>query len=474
MVSDDRPRVEGTLTLDQLRSCVDRDEIETVIVAFTDHYGRLMGKRYAADMFVDDTAAHGTHGCNYLLTTDMEMEPVPGYGFASWEQGYGDFHLVPDLNTLIVASWLEKTALVLCDVAPPANPGEGQPERSHSEPVSIAPRSILRHQIDAARDLGFAAFGASELEYYVFRDSYRAAAEGDYRGLQPAGWYLEDYNILQGTRTETYTAAVRRHLKRSGIPVESSKGEWGLGQHELNVRYAEALQMADRHVVFKQCLKEVAEQIGLSVTFMAKFAQDRAGSSCHIHLSLWRDGRNAFAGNTNVGPVKCSDVFRWFLGGWIARTPDVMVFYAPTVNSYKRFVDASWAPTRLAWSYDNRTAGFRVVGDDQSLRIECRIPGADCNPYLAFAASLASGLDGVRNRVEPPDCFTGDVYAARHLPRVAYTLRDATDAFAASEFTRRTFGDEVVEHYTHFFRTEESSFRTAVTDWERRRYFERI
>jgi glutamine synthetase len=218
----------------------------------------------------------------------------------------------------------------------------------------------------------------------------------------------------------------------------------------------------------------VAEQSGLSVTFMAKFAQDRAGSSCHIHLSLWRDGGNAFAGTTNFGPVACSDVFRWFLGGWIARAPDVMVFYAPTINSYKRFVDASWAPTRLAWSYDNRTAGFRVVGGDQSLRIECRIPGADCNPYLAFAASLASGLDGVRNRIEPPECFTGDVYAARHLPRVAYTLRDATDAFAASEFARRTFGGEVVDHYTHFFRTEESSFRTAVTDWERRRYFERI
>ena len=471
-MTDGGPRLEGRLTLDRLRDAVERGAIETVVVAFTDHYGRLMGKRYAADVFLEDTASHGTHGCNYLLTTDMEMEPVPGYSFASWEQGYGDFHLVPDLDTLIVASWLEKTALILCDVA--SNPGRKRAAPHSAEPVPIAPRSILRHQIDAARELGYTAFGASELEYYVFQDTYRKAAEGDYRGLQPAGWYLEDYNILQGTRTETYTAAVRRHLKRSGVPVESSKGEWGLGQHELNVRYAEALQMADRHVVFKQCLKEVAEQAGLSVTFMAKFAQDRAGSSCHIHLSLWQGGRNAFAGTTNFGPVACSDLFRWFLGGWIARAPDVMVFYAPTINSYKRFVDASWAPTRLAWSYDNRTAGFRVVGDDQSLRIECRIPGADCNPYLAFAASLASGLDGVRNRIEPPECFTGDVYAARHLPRVAYTLRDATEAFAASEFARRTFGNEVVEHYSHFFRTEESSFRTAVTDWERRRYFERI
>jgi len=232
--------------------------------------------------------------------------------------------------------------------------------------------------------------------------------------------------------------------------------------------------MADRHVIFKQCLKEVAGQQGLSVTFMAKFAADRAGSSCHLHLSLWRDGLNMFAGDTAFGPLKCSDAFRWFLGGWIARVPDVMVFYAPTVNSYKRYVDASWAPTRLAWSYDNRTAGFRVVGHGSSLRIECRIPGADCNPYLAFAAALASGLDGIRSKTEPPDCFTGDMYAARHLPAVTTSLRDATDAFVASEFARRSFGDDVVDHYGHFFKTEYKAYSSAVTDWERRRYFERI
>jgi glutamine synthetase len=450
------------MTLNELREHVSRGDVDTVIVAFTDHYGRLMGKRFAADMFLDEGAADGTHACNYLLTTDIEMEPVPGYAFASWEKGYGDFHLVPDLSTLVRASWLEKTALVLCDV-----------ERNSSR-ASVAPRSILRRQIDAARELGFTSFAASELEYYVFQDSFRAAAQTGYRDLQPAGWYLEDYNILQGTRTESFTGAVRRHLKASGVPVESSKGEWGLGQHELNVRYAEALQMADRHVVFKQCLKEVAEQMGISVTFMAKFAQDRAGSSCHIHLSLWRDDRNAFAGDVAVGPVKGSDTFRWFLGGWIAHAPDVMVFYAPTVNSYKRFVDASWAPTRLAWSHDNRTAGFRVVGSGASLRIECRIPGADCNPYLAFAASLASGLDGVRERIEPPECFAGDVYAARHLPRVAYTLKEANDCFEKSAFARRAFGDEVVGHYAHFFRTEAKAYDGAVTDWERRRYFERI
>jgi glutamine synthetase len=328
--------------------------------------------------------------------------------------------------------------------------------------------------VDAARELGFTAHAASELEYYLFQHSYRQAAEMDYRGLQPAGWYLEDYHILQGTRTEPFTAAVRRHLKASGVPVESSKGEWGLGQHELNVRYAEALQMADRHVIYKQCLKEVAEQMGQSVTFMAKFAADRAGSSCHIHFSLWRDGKNAFAGATDVGPVKGSDSFRWFLGGWIARVPEVMVFYAPMVNSYKRYVDASWAPTRLAWSYDNRTAAFRVVGAGPSLRIECRVPGADCNPYLAFAAALASGLDGIRNRIEPPECFTGDLYAAQHLPRVPAGLQEATERFAASEFAARAFGNEVVEHYAHFFRTEQAAFALAVTDWERRRYFEQI
>jgi glutamine synthetase len=232
--------------------------------------------------------------------------------------------------------------------------------------------------------------------------------------------------------------------------------------------------MADRHVIFKQCLKETADRMGLSITFMAKYAEERAGSGCHIHVSLWRDGENVFAGEGTLGPVKCSDTFRWFLGGWIAHVPDVMVFYAPTVNSYKRYVDASWAPTRLAWSYDNRTAGFRIVGQGQSLRIECRIPGADCNPYLAFAAALASGLDGIRNRIEPPARFTGDVYAARDLPRVAAGLPEATQCFGASEFARRAFGDDVVDHYAHFFRTEQRAFSTAVTDWERRRYFERI
>jgi glutamine synthetase len=446
----------GPLDLQKLRGMAMQGEVETVVVGFTDHYGRLLGKRYDAEMFLEEATRGGVHACDYLLTVDMEMEPVPGYRFANWELGYGDFQLVPDLDTLRLASWLEKTALVLCDV---------KSEKTH-ELVSVAPRSILRRQVDLAAKMDFRSFAATELEHYLFRTSYRDAARQGYRDLEPAGWYLEDYHILQGTRTESFHAAARRHLKRSGVPVETSKGEWGEGQHELNVRYAGALDMADRHVVFKQCLKELADAAGMSLTFMAKPAADRAGSSCHIHLSLWRDGRNVFE--------KGGELFRWFLGGWIAHAPEVMPFYAPTVNSYKRYVDASWAPTRLAWSYDNRTAGFRIVGSGQSLRIECRIPGADCNPYLALAAALASGLDGIASRTEPPEAFVGDVYAAKSLQHVPRSLAAATDLFSGSAFAMRAFGDDVVEHYSHFFRTEVAAFDKAVTDWERKRYFERI
>jgi glutamine synthetase len=438
------------LDLEQLRRMIGSGEIETVVAGFTDHYGRLLGKRFDAEMFVEDIVKSGGHACNYLLTVDMEMEPVPGYRFANWELGYGDFHMVPDLGTLRVASWLDKTALVICDL----------------EGVAVAPRSILRRQVEQGRKAGLECFAATELEHYLFRTSYRDASRQGFRDLEPAGWYLEDYHLLQGARTEDFHAAVRRHLKQSGVPVETSKGEWGRGQHEINVRYAGVLDMADRHAVFKQCLKEVAEAAGMSVTFMAKFAADGAGSSCHIHCSLWRDGKNAFAGR--------SDLFRWFLGGWIAHVPDVMPFYAPTVNSYKRYVDASWAPTRLAWSNDNRTAGFRVVGDGPSLRIECRIPGADANPYLALAASLASGLDGIANKTEPPECFTGDVYAAKTLPRVPYTLAEAAQIFSHSAFAKKAFGEDVVEHYSHFFRSEVAAYDKAVTDWELKRYFERI
>ncbi len=455
---------QGMLTLEALRALVAADAVDTVLIAFSDHYGRLLGKRLDADYFLESAAQDGTHACDYLWTTDMAMTPVKGYAFANWERGYGDVHLKPDLATLRRASWLDKTALVICDV---------EDEQAHL-PVSVAPRSILRRQLDVAERMGYRVKAASELEYYIFRGSYRQAHETGYANLEPVGWYLEDYHLLQGTREEPLNAAARRHLKRSGIPVESSKGEWGLGQHELNIRYADALAMADRHSIMKHCLKEIADAGGHCLTFMAKPFAGQAGSSCHIHLSLFQNGKNAFAGETDLGPVNGSDAFRWFLGGWMARLPELMACYAPTVNSYKRYEDGSWAPTRIAWSYDNRTAGFRVVGQGESLRIECRVPGADCNPYLAYAAALASGLDGIAKRTEPPAIFEGDVYAARHLPRVPYTLEQALRNFEGSDFAREAFGAEVVDHYSHFFRNEIESFRSAVTDWERQRYFEQI
>lgn len=460
------------MTAADLRLAVEEGEIDTVVVGFTDHYGRLVGKRLDAEFFVGDVLAHGTHACDYLLTVDMEMEPVPGYRFANWELGYGDVHLVPDLSTLCRAGWAERTALVVCDVE------RDGPDHGHG-PVPVAPRSILRRQIERLADQGLMAQAASELEFFLYDDSYREAQAKGYAGLQPAGWYIEDYHLLQGARVEHYVGAARRALRRTGIPVESSKGEWGRGQHELNIRYADVLTMADRHTVMKHGMKELADALGVSITFMAKPHTDAAGSSCHIHLSLWdAEGReNRFAnggagdGGDGGGP---SDVFRWFLGGWMAHAAELMVCYAPTVNAYKRYVDASWAPTRIAWSQDNRTAGFRIVGSGSSLRIECRLPGADCNPYLAYAAALASGLDGIEHRIEPPERFQGDVYQAADLPRVPRTLAEAVELFEGSELARAALGDDVVEHYAHFHRSEVRAYETAVTDWERVRYFERI
>jgi glutamine synthetase len=454
----------GMLDRDGLAARVGNGEIDTVIVAFTDHYGRQMGKRVDAGFFLDEVADAGTHGCDYLLTVDMEMEPIEGYDYANWQLGYGDFHLVPDLTTLRVASWLDRTALVLCDILDP---------KTH-ELVEIAPRTMLRRQLDRAEALGFHVMAASELEYFLFDGSFEDAERRGFGDLQPSGWYIEDYHLLQGTRGEGYHGELRRHLARSGVPVESSKGEAGRGQHEINVRYTDALTMADRHVVIKQCAKDLAIAQDRAVTFMAKPHDTDVGSSCHVHLSLWRGDENAFAGDHELGPIRASDEFRWFLGGWMLHLPEVMVLNAPTINSYKRYQDLSWAPTRIAWSHDNRTAGFRVVGAGPSLRIECRIPGADANPYLAFAAALAAGLDGIEQQIEPPERFEGDVYTAPDLAYVPSTLREATELFAGSEFVGTHLGEAVRTHYTHFFRVEQEAYDRAVTDWERRRYFERI
>ncbi len=464
----------GMLTVNELGSAVAEGAIDTVILAVPDLYGRLMGKRLDASFFLDDVAG-GTHVCDYLFTVDMGMEPVPGYAFANWERGYGDMHLVPDLGTLRRVSWLDRTGLVICDAE--VEPGPGAAPGAAHEAIAVAPRTMLRRQLGRLSEAGFQAMAGSELEYYLFRTPYLEAADRAYRGLNEAGWYIEDYHLLQGARTEDLNGAFRRHLAASGVPVESSKGEFGRGQHELNVRYASMLEMADRHLLVKQAVKEIADQRGASATFMAKWDEGQAGSSSHLHVSLWSgdDGQltSAFAGEADADGTPGSDVFRWFLGGWMRYATELMVCFAPTVNSYKRFQAGSWAPTALAWSPDNRTAAFRVVGSGPSLRIECRIPGADVNPYVAYAAVVASGLAGIEQQIEPPAAFVGDVYASDGDPRIPTNLEEATDRFEASAFAREAFGADVVEHLTHFYRTEAAAYGRAVTDWERIRYFER-
>jgi len=457
----------GRLDLERLRVEVGSGAIETVVTALPDLYGRLVGKRITGHFFLDEVAGHGMHVCDYLLACDMEMDPTPGYAFTSWETGYGDLHAVPDLGTLRRAAWLDRTALVLCDAV-----------REDGAPVAVAPRSILARQLARAAEQGLFPQMGSELEFFLFKDDYEAAQKKGYQSLQHAQHYVEDYHVLSGTFAEPVVGAIRQAMDRSAVPVEFSKGEWGPGQHEINLRFAPALEMADRHVVYKLGAKEVAQQRGCSLTFMAKFDQRLAGSSLHVHSSLWRaDGRPAFAepGTALAGaPVEAPELFRFWLGGQLAHAREIALLLAPTVNSYKRYQAGTFAPTGIAWSYDNRTAGFRVVGKGASLRVECRIPGADANPYLAYAGLIAAGLDGIERRLEPGPAFQGDVYRAAELPRVPRTLPEAIDAFERSDFASKAFGDDVVEHLLHFARTEQAGFENVVTDFERRRYFERI
>jgi glutamine synthetase len=451
----------GRIDLKELKHRVESGAIDTVLVVFPDMYGRLVGKRIVARFFLEQSEIHA---CDYLLACDMDMDPVPGYQFTSWAKGYGDFRPVPDFDTMRVASWLDRTALVLCDVY----------EEESDALVPFAPRGILRKQLARAAELGYTAMGASELELYVFKDSYEDVAKKSFVNLEPIGRLIEDYHIFQSTKEEFLIGAIRRHLEASGIPVESSKGEWGPGQQEIGLRYADLLEMADRHALYKHAAKEIAWQHGHAVTFMAKWDERYAGSSCHIHMSLWdKDAKTPlFKGDDRLGPIQCSPLFRWFLGGWMAHIRELFPFYAPYPSSYKRYVPGSFAPTGIAWSYDNRTAGFRIVGHGSSLRIECRTAGADANPYLAFAATLAAGLDGIANKTEPPPAFEGDVYGALDLPQVPHFLPEAIAALDKSTFAREAFGADVIEHYLHFFRTEQRKFDAVVTDWERRRYFE--
>jgi glutamine synthetase len=441
------------LTLEELRHEVGNGSIDTVVAAFTDMQGRLMGKREHAEYFLDETAEHGLEGCNYLLALDMDMDPQPGYEMASWERGYGDFHLLPDLETLRRLPWLEGTALVICDVF-----------WEDGSPVVASPRQVLKAQVERARAAGFEPMFGSELEFYLLKESYAEAHAKHYRDLTPSVPYILDYHVLATTYDEPLLRRIRNGMHGAGIPVESSKGEAWPGQQEINFRYAEALTTADRHVIYKNGAKEIAHLNGCSITFMAKPDHTWIGNSCHLHASLWRDGENAFAGET--------DVFRQFLAGWIACARELAVFLAPTINSYKRFVSGSWAPTTLAWGHDNRTCGFRIVGHGSSQRMETRIPGGDVNPYLAFAALIAAGLHGIENGLELGPPLEGNAYVS-DAERFPSTLREAIAALESGRVARAALGDAVVDHYLNYGHTEQRLFDEVVTSYERERLFER-
>jgi glutamine synthetase len=438
------------VTLAELRA---DDSLDTVVVAFTDMQGRLMGKRLHRDFFLDGVHEHGAEGCNYLLALEMEMDPVPGYEIASWEQGYGDFVMQPDLATMRRIPWLDGTALVLADV------------RWHDgSPVAPSPRQVLKAQVERAAERGFEAKFGSELEFFLFKETFEEARGKHYLDLTPSVPYILDYHVLATSYDEEFIRAVRNGMHAAGIPVENSKGEAWPGQHEINFRYADAVTMADNHSVYKNGIKELAHQHGCSITFMAKPDHTWIGSSCHIHGSLWRGEEPVFAGE--------SEAFRQFLAGWIACARELALFLAPTVNSYKRYAAGSWAPTTLAWGHDNRTCGFRIVGHGPSLRVETRIPGADVNPYLAFAALLAAGLHGIEQELELPPAFEGNAYES-DVERFPSTLREAIAALDGSSMSRAALGGQVVDHYLTYARAEQELFDRTVTCYERERLFER-
>jgi glutamine synthetase len=449
------PAAEPALTLAELGERVAEGATDTVVVAMTDMQGRLVGKRVDGEFFLQEVARHGVEGCKYLLALDMENNPVEGYDLVNWEMGYGDFVLAPDLSTLRNIPWLDRTALVLCDAFSEAG-----------ESLEPSPRQVLARQCQRARALGLTPMVATELEFFLYKESYAEARERGYRDLHPTVPYVLDYHILASTFDEGLMGQVRRGMRGAGIPVEFSKGEAWPGQHEVNVRYADALVTADRHTVYKHGVKEIAYLNGVAATFMAKPFTDDLGSSCHVHLSLSDgSGANAFGFD--------QDLFRHCLGGMVAHARELALCLAPTINSYKRYAARTWAPTSISWAHDNRTCGFRVVGRGPSLRIECRLPGADMNPYLGVAALIAAGLDGIERQLDPGPPLQGDAYAARELEPFPRSLREALAAWEQSAFVPEALGEEVASHYANYARTEQEQFDRAVTDWERTRLFER-
>ncbi|MEU4765803.1 glutamine synthetase family protein [Actinosynnema sp. NPDC023794] len=445
------------LAVEELRVLVDAGEIDTVLVAVVDMQGRLQGKRCAARYFVDEVLPNSAEGCNYLLAVDVEMNTVGGYAMSSWDSGYGDFVMKPDLSTLRRVPWQEGTALVMCDLV-----------WEDGAPVVASPRQILKRQLDRLAERGLRAFVGTELEFIVFDNTYEDAWDRGYRGLTPANQYNVDYSLLGTSRVEPLLRAIRNHMAGAGMVVESAKGECNPGQHEIAFRYTEALATCDNHSVYKTGAKEIAAQQGKALTFMAKY-NEREGSSCHIHLSLRSaDGEPVFAEDHGM-----SELMEHFMAGQLAALRELTYFLAPNINSYKRYAQGSFAPTAVAWGRDNRTCALRVVGHGQSLRFENRVPGADVNPYLAVAALIAAGLHGVENELPLEEEFTGNAYTS-DKPTVPATLRDAASLLAKSELAREAFGAEVVEHYLNAARVELAAFDSSVTDWERIRGFERL
>jgi glutamine synthetase len=448
-------------TLDALKADVKNGTMDTVLCCFPDMQGRLIGKRFQAEFFLE-SALEETHGCDYLLANDIDMEPVPGYQAANWALGYGDFVFKPDLTTLMKATWLEGTAIILSDLV----------DHHHHEPIPHSPRAMLKAQLGRLEKMGFTANFASELEFYLFDEDYRAIHDKGYRNLTTAGYYIEDYHIFQTTKEEGVMRAVRKQLTASGIPVENSKGGWGPGQEEINVKYAEALIMADRHVVMKNAIKEIAHLQGKAVTFMSKWDFALAGSSSHIHMSLARKGQNAFYDPKSEHGM--SALMTHFVAGQLAYAQEITYFLAPYINSYKRFQAGTFAPTKAIWSFDNRTAGYRMCGaNSKGARIECRIGGADLNPYLAYAALIAAGIAGIEQELKLEAPYSGDAYQGKRLREVPKTLREALDLLRKSKMLRAAMGDGVVEHYLHTGEWEQFEYDRRVTDWELKRGFER-
>ncbi|MDO9637091.1 MAG: glutamine synthetase family protein [Pseudotabrizicola sp.] len=452
----------GNLTLDALRELVDAGTVDTVLVAAVDMQGRLMGKRFHAAFFLDGGYKE-THCCNYLLAVDMEMTTVPGYKSAGWEQGYGDYMMKPDLETMRLVPWLPGTALVLADLM----------DHSGKEDITVSPRAILKRQVARARALGFEPMMATELEFYIFENAYDDLRDGGLARLKPISGYNEDYHIFQTTKEEGMMRDLRNGLYAAGIPVENTKGEADAGQHEVNYRYSDALDTADNHIIVKQAVKDIAYAKGKSVTFMAKYDHRKAGSSSHVHQSLWtKDGKPVFYDHDDANGM--SATMKHFVAGQLAHAQEITAFLAPYVNSYKRFTIGMFAPTKAVWSADNRTAGFRVCGaHTKAVRVECRIPGSDVNPYLACAALLAAGLAGIEGKMELEPEMKGDMYTAKGLREIPHNLREAADLLEASAMLRAAFGDDVVDHYTHAARWEIAETDRVVTDFELQRLLER-